>query len=225
MSASFRKDRHAADEEWLDFARDVGEATRRTELSAHLAGGCKRCTSTLRLWQEAVEIGRRDRDYSPPDALIRQVRGSFSLTSPARRRTWVATLVFDSFRQAAPAPVRAAASGGPRQLFYRAGRYAVRLRAEGDVRTGRLSLVGQVMDEERPDDFLHGVTVMVFSGKEAIDRTLTNRLGEFELEGAPAPAPLQLAIGLRGDAFLTVALPVVGGGGDSPPRAKRTNLK
>jgi hypothetical protein len=84
----------------------------------------------------------------------------------------------------------------------------VRLRAEEEQDTGRVSLVGQVMDEQKPDDFMNGVTVMVFSGTEAIDRTLTNRLGEFEFQGAPSVAPLQLAIGLARDGFLTVAVPI-----------------
>ena len=209
MSASYRKERHAADEEWVDFARGLGDGHRRAELSAHLAAGCKRCSVTLGLWQSTVETARRDREYTPPDVLVRQARGSFSLSLPAaKRRTWVAALVFDSFQKAAPAPVRGASAGGPRQLFYRAGRFAVRLRTEEQAETGRLSLVGQVMDEQKPDDFLPGVTVMVFSGSEAIDRTLTNRLGEFAIEGAPTEAPLQLAIGLARDGFLTVAVPI-----------------
>lgn len=221
VSASFRRERHAADEEWLDFARDLGDAARRGELSAHLAGGCRRCAETLRLWQAAIQVGRRDAAYAPPDALIRQVRGAFSLNRPTPRR-FAASLVFDSFRQPVQAGVRAT-SGGPRQLFYRAGRYAVRLRAEEESGTGRVSLVGQVMDEERPGEFLPGVTVMVFSGKDAIDRTLTNRLGEFAFETAPTEAPLQLAIGLAKEGFLTVALPVAkeDGAEDAPPPAKR----
>ena len=84
----------------------------------------------------------------------------------------------------------------------------MRLRAEDELDTGRVSLVGQVMDEQKPGDFMSGVTVMVFSGTEAIDRTLTNRLGEFEFQGAPTEAPLQLAIGLARDGFLTVAVPI-----------------
>ena len=206
MSATYRKERHAADEEWLDYARELGDGPRRAELSAHLASGCTRCTTTLGLWRDAVSAGRRDRDYSPPDAAVRQARGSFSLNRPAKAKSWVATLVFDSFRETAPAPVRGTAGPGPRQLFYRAGRYAVRLRAEEEQ--GRVSIVGQVMDEQKPGDFMNGVTVMVFSGTEAIDRTLTNRLGEFEFQGAPSEAPLQLAIGLARDGFLTVAVPI-----------------
>jgi len=207
VSATYRKERHAADEEWLDYARELGDGPRRAELSAHLASGCARCATTVGLWRDAVSAGRRDRDYTPPDAAVRQALGSFSLNRPAPAKSWVATLVFDSFRETAPAPVRGASGPGPRQLFYRAGRYAVRLRAE-EEETGRVSLIGQVMDEQKPGDFVNGVTVMVFSGTEAIDRTLTNRLGEFEFQGAPSEAPLQLAIGLARDGFLTVAVPI-----------------
>jgi hypothetical protein len=211
VSATYRREKHAADEEWVDFARGLGDDARRGELSAHLASGCRRCASTVALWQSAAAVSRRDRGYAPPDALVRQARGSFSLNRPAKAPSLVATLVFDSFRKAAPAPVRNASVEGPRQLFYRAGRFAVRLRTEEQPETGRVSLVGQVMDELKPDDFLPGVTVMVFSGSEAIDRTLTNRLGEFAIEGAPTEAPLQLAIGLAADGFLTVAVPIKNG--------------
>jgi hypothetical protein len=211
VSASIRREKHAADEEWVDFARGLGDDVRRGELQAHLASGCRRCAATLDLWQSAVAVSRRDRAYEPPDALVRQLRGSFSLSRPAKVPSLVATLVFDSFRKAAPAPVRTASVEGPRQLFYRAGRFAVRLRTEQEPSTGRVSLVGQVIDEQKPDDFMPGVTVMVFSGSEAIDRTLTNRLGEFAFEGAPAHEPLQLAIGLAREGFLTVAVPIKNG--------------
>lgn len=224
VSASFRRDGHAADEEWLDYARAVGDATRRAELSAHLAAGCRRCGDTVRLWQSAVEVARRDRAYAPPDALIRQARGSFALQRPEPRRTFAAALVFDSFREPLRAGVRASAAG-PRQLLYRAGRYAIRLRSESEEETGRVSLVGQVVDEQHPELFLPDVTVMVFDGKEAIERTLTNRLGEFAFDNAPSGA-LRLAIGVADRGFLTVALPVARGEGEEPsPRAKRMNWK
>ncbi len=219
MSASFRANRHAAEEEWLDFARGLGEGPRRAELLAHLAAGCKRCATTLDLWTSSVEAGRRDRDFSPPDALVRQVKGAFALHRKAPSPSWMATLVFDSFKNAAPAAVRATLPG-PRQLFYRAGRYVIRLRAEGEPDSGRLLLLGQVIDEEAPGTFLRGVTVMAFTGDEAIDRTLTNGLGEFELESAPGAAPVRLAIGLAGESFLTVAVPVAPGGGPDPAPAR-----
>jgi hypothetical protein len=225
VSASFRRDRHAADEDWLDYAREVGDPARRAELASHLEAGCRRCADTLRLWLSAVEVAGRDRAYDPPDALLRQVKGAFSLQRPDHRRSLAASLVFDSFLQPLAAGVRSSAPG-PRQLLYKAGRYAVRLRAE-EAATGRLSLVGQVVDEERPGSFLPQVTVLVFAGKEAIDQTLTNRLGEFAFDAAPAE-DLQLAIGLAENGFLTVALPVARsdrGAEAPPPRTKRMNWK
>jgi hypothetical protein len=178
------------------------------------------------LWQGAVETARRDRAYDPPDTVLRQARAAFSLHHPASRPALDASLVFDSLLQALPAGVRSA-SAGPRQLLYKAGRYAIRLRAEGDPRTGRVVLVGQVVDEDVPGSFVPPVTVMVFDGKEAIDQTVTNDFGEFAFDDAPAGA-LRLAVGVPEERFLTVALPVLGGdAGEVPaaPRGKRLNLK
>jgi len=226
VSASFRRTRHAADDDWLDYARETGDAARRTELAAHLEAGCRPCADTLRLWLSAVEVAGRERAYDVPDALLRQVKGGFALQRPNARRELLASLVFDSFLQPLAAGVRASA-GGPRQLLYRAGRYAVRVRAEDEAATGRVSLVGQIVDEERPGSFLPEVTVLVFLGKEAIDQTITNRLGEFAFQDAPRGA-LQIAIGVAENGFLTVALPVARSdrGADTPPtRAKRLNWK
>ena len=102
----------------------------------------------------------------------------------------------------------------------------IRLRAEDESETGRVSLVGQVTDEEHPGAFLPDLTVMVYDGKQAIERTRTNKLGEFAFDDAPAGA-LRLAIGVAERGFLTVALPVArtDRGGRPSPRAKRMNLK
>ena len=214
MSASFRDDGHAADEEWVDYARGLGDPGRRAELARHLEGGCAPCAATLRLWKDAADLARDDRAFAPPDDSVRQVKGAFALGRPERRPSWVASLVYDSLRAPVPAGVRATGSGA-RQLLYRAGRYAVRLRSE-ELPGGRVALVGQVVDEDAPGRFLRGMTVMAWSGDEAIDRSLTNGLGEFELEGRADAAPVRIAIGLAGESFLTVALPVAGGGGDGP---------
>lgn len=219
MSASFRRDQHAADEDWLDFALALGDPGRRADLAAHLASGCRRCADTLRLWLSVAEVAGRDRAYEPPDALIRQVKGAFALERPNARNALAASLVFDSFLQPLAAGVRATAPG-PRQLFYKAGRYAIRLRAEEEPGTGRVSLFGQVVDEEHPGAFLPDVTVMVFDGNKTVDRTLTNRLGEFVFEDAPALG-LQLAIRLGETGYLTVALPVARTARDEAKLEKR----
>lgn len=210
VTTRFRRDQHAADAEALDYVRGTGEAARRGELASHLAAGCARCSATIGLWQSAVEVAGRDLTYAPPDASIRQARGEFALRRPNVRRALTASLVFDSLVRPFAAGVRGASSG-PRQLFYKAGRYAIRLRMQQEG--SGVSLVGQVVDEELPGSFLREVTVVIFDGKESIDRTLANRLGEFAFESAPT-GDLRLAIGVAGNEYLTVALPVapVGGG-------------
>jgi hypothetical protein len=208
VSASFRRDGHFADDEWLDFARGQDAAEQRSRLGAHLQSGCKPCDKALRFWQTVFGLARQDVAYEPPDAVIRQLEGQFALQRPKgalARATLRASLVFDSFKVPLAAGVR---STGPipRQLFYKAGRYAIRLRTDPVPDSDRLMIVGQVVDEENPDHTLSDLAVLIFTGKEIVDRTLTNRLGEFTFEGAPTK-DLRLAVGIRTAGFLTVAMP------------------
>jgi hypothetical protein len=218
VSASFRRTRHAADDELLDYARETGDAARRAELASHLEAGCRRCADTLRLWVSAVDAAGRDRAYDVPDALLRQVKGAFSVHRPDARPL-LASLVFDSFLQPLAAGVRASAAG-PRQLFYKAGRYAVRLRTEPVADSGRLLLVGQVFDEDDPAGALGDIGVLIFRKNATMDRTLTNRLGEFVFETMPDADGLRIAIGVRDHGFLTVALPAAGKRGDETRRSR-----
>lgn len=212
VSASFRRDDHADDALALEYVRQAGDAQARADLAAHLQAGCTRCALSIRLWTSAVAASGRDRSYAPPDASVRQARGAFALRRPTARRGLVASLAFDSALAPLWAGVRASSSGsGPRQLLYKAGRYVIRLRAE-DGATGGRALVGQVVDERLPGSFLADVTVMIFDGKKTVDRTITNRLGEFSFENAP-PGALRLAIGIAKSGFLTVAVPVARKGG------------
>ena len=207
---------HAGDAEWLDYARGLGDADRRHALAAHVEAGCARCTASLRVWEAAVGAAARDRGYAPPDSLLRQAKGAFALSRPSTRRELAASLVFDSFLAPVAAGVRSA-SAGPRLLLYKAGRYEVRLRAESVPGAGRVSLVGQVVDEENPDAFLENMTVMVYDGQRSIDRTTTNRLGEFAFDFEGATPAYQIAIGVPDERFLTVALPIT--------RAEATDLR
>jgi pimeloyl-ACP methyl ester carboxylesterase len=225
VSGSFR-DEHGGDEEWLDYARGLVPHDRRAELASHLDAGCIRCATRSQLWRETIGVAGRLREYDPPDAVVRQMKGAFALHHAAQRPSLVAALVFDSLLHPLPSGVRSAARG-PRQLLYKAGRYVVRLRAEDEGAGGRTSYVGQIIDEELPGAFLADVTVLAFSGTEAIDQTLTNRLGEFAFQAAAAADEMKLAIGLAETGFLTVALPIARTDGPdrTPSPAKRLNWK
>jgi anti-sigma factor RsiW len=208
--AKSRRDGHFADEDWLDFARGQGEPEQRKRLEQHLATGCPRCAEAVDLWRAAVDLASQEADYRPPEGAVRQLRAHFAqrrsegLLARAAQR---ASLIFDSFRQPALVGVRAAGPS-PRQLLYKAGRYAIRLRVEAGAGTDQLSVVGQVMDEQDPRRALPDLAVLMLSETETVDRTLTNRLGEFQLEAAREER-LRLSIALPEIHPFTVPLAVV----------------
>ncbi len=231
LSASLRRDGHFADDEWLDFARHQDGAEQRARLGAHLQSGCRRCERASRFWQSVFDLARQDVAYAPPDAAVRQLKGQFALQPRPKgaleRAALRASLVFDSFKQPLASGVRSAGAEEPRQLFYRAGHYAIRLRTESVADSGRLLIVGQVVDENDPGRALGDLAVLVFKKDATLDRTLTNGLGEFMFEGMPDADSVRIAIGMRDSGFLTVALPVAAAhpGSDDTPRRSRLNWK
>jgi len=120
-----------------------------------------------------------------------------------------AALVFDSFRQPLPAEVRVLGPSA-RRLLYKAGRYRVMLRLEPGADSGRLSLVGQILDEGFPKKPLNDLTVLVSSGGKTVERTLTNRFGEFLLQPDHAK-DLRLSVEAPEIGSFIVSLPSVGG--------------
>jgi hypothetical protein len=197
---------HFSEEDWLDFARAQSGETG-TALERHLASACASCAATLQFWQSVLSLAGREADYAPPDAAVRQARAQFAFARPKgllARAAETAALVFDSFRQPLAAGVRAAGPS-PRQMLYKAGSYVVRLRVEPANGSERLSIVGQVVDDADPGRTLRDLAVLVLSGKQTVDWTLTNQLGEFALDPEPADN-LQLSVGLPDRSPVTVPL-------------------
>jgi len=199
-------ERHFSEEDWLDRARFQGVADEAME--GHLAG-CAACASTASFWRSVVAAAGRDAASLVPDEAVRQARGVFALArlqprGLAARARQAATLVFDSLRQPQPAGVRAAAPSA-RHLLYKAGSYVIRLRVEPAGASDRVSIVGQVLDEADPARALADLAVLALCGPETIDRTLTNPLGEFQLEPEAADN-LRLSVGVPDRGPLTVGL-------------------
>ena len=197
---------HFSEEDWLDFARGQ-VAGRSDEMQRHLASGCAPCGGTLAFWRSVLATAAPEPFYAPPAAAVQLARGRFDIARRkplATRAAEAAALVFDSFRQPLLAGVRAA---GPstRHILYKAGDYLVRLCVEPGSDPSHLSVVGQVVDETDPARTLRDVAVLVLSGKQAVDRTLTNHLGEFHLEPEPADN-LRLSLGVPDRGPLTVPL-------------------
>jgi len=202
---------HFSDEDWVDFARQQGSAYETARLARHLATGCERCTPMLDFWRGVVGLAGPEPSYRPPDGVVGQARAEFAFRRPEGllgRVARKASLVFDSFRQPLPAGVRAAGPS-PRQVLYKAGRYLIMLRVEPTAGSDRLSVVGQILDDGNPKKAVENVAVLVLNGEETVERTLTNRLGEFQMEPNPA-ASLRISIGVPEIGSVNVPWPTAG---------------
>ncbi len=202
---------HFTEEDWVDFACQQAGAEQRARLERHLRTGCERCAETLEVWTAVRGLAGQEASYRPPDDIIAQVRGQFALHRPKGLLARVATsasLVFDSFRQPVPVGIRAA-GGSARQLLFKAGRYAIRLQVEPVADSDRLSVVGQMVDETNPKNPLPDLPVLLLSGQETVDRTLTNTLGEFQLESVPSGS-VRLSVGVPEIGTLTLPGRLVG---------------
>ena len=200
-----RKNDHSSEEDWFDFARQQAPPAVRARLEQHLEKGCSRCTQTVRLWRAVLDVADQEAAYRPPDEALRQLKGDFALRRPKgllERVAEQAALVFDSFRQPQPAGVRTAGAA-PRQLLYKAGRYSIRLRLEPGSDAERLSIVGQLVDEQHSPAAVQDIAVIALKGTKTVDRTLTNHLGEFVLEPASAEN-LRLCVGVAEIGTFTV---------------------
>jgi len=186
---------HFREEDWLDFARALGDSDHRARVAHHLEQGCPECESTLRLWSAVLKVADQEAAAGPPDTAVREMQRRFG----ERRRPGLGerlaaqvALVFDSFRQPQFAGMRSMGSPA-RQLLYKAGRYTIKLQVERVRPRDRWSIVGQILDDEDPDKALREIAVRALAGRRTLDRTLTNTLGEFQLEPGRAPA-LQICV-------------------------------
>ena len=207
---------HFTEEAWADFARQQGEPEQRARLQRHLEG-CERCAQTLDVWTAVVGLAGQEAAYEPPGDVMAQVRARFALHRPlglVERVASSVSLVFDSFRQPMLAGVRAAGSS-PRQLLYKAGRYLIRLQIEREVGSDRLSVVGQIVDEANPKGALDALPVLLLSDDDTLDRTVTNILGEFQLQSDPSES-LRLSVGIPEIGTLTLPGLLAGRGTDGP---------
>ena len=203
--ARTRSSEHYSEEDWFDFAHQQAAPSVRAGLERHLEKGCLRCTQTVRLWRAVLDVADQEAAYRPPDEALRQLKGDFALRRPKgllERVAEQAALVFDSFRQPQPMGVRGAGPS-PRQLLYKAGRYAIRLRLEAAPDTERLSIVGQLVDEHHSPAAVQDIAVLALQGRKTLDRTLTNHLGEFVLEPYAAEN-LRLCVGVAEIGTFTV---------------------
>src|SRR5919109_1341617 len=132
--------------EWADFARNMLSTDQKSEMQHHLDEGCSDCQRMAAFWQQVSSSALREQQYEPPPSVLRAVHGHFALQRPSKSTLLSRMkLVFDSLMNPAPAGIRSSGASA-RQLLYRNGNYSVDLRVEVQADSGRIVMVGQVLD-------------------------------------------------------------------------------
>jgi hypothetical protein len=195
---------HFSEEDCVDFARRQGGDQH--GLEQHLAAGCRRCGRTLSFWEAVHGLAVHESSYRPPKEVVAKAKAEFALRRPAVTTglATTASLIFDSLRQPLPVGIRTVGPA-PLQMVYKAGHYLIMVRVEPTAGSDRLSVVGQIMDEANPKRSLKDLAVVVLKGGETVEHTLTNQLGEFQLESEHAES-IRISIGAEIES-LTVPLP------------------
>jgi CheY-like chemotaxis protein len=102
--------------------------------------------------------------------------------SVTRRVIQAARLIFDSFLQPAPVGIRISQPHG-RRFLYQAGSLMIDLSLEPPLTDSRrISLVGQLMDSDKPESNLDVLSVGLRGSEGPIAVSSTNKFGEFHLE-------------------------------------------
>jgi len=176
--------RHFSLEEWADFARGVAGKLEKNVMQTHLETGCKECAKVFNTWKRIHEAARRESAYSPPESVVRTVKGLgaiHGLGKVSRVKSPIPQLLFDSFRSPLPAGVRSDALTA-RQLLYGLNTYRVDLRIQPQEDSDKVAVVGQILDSSDPDHAIGILHVVLRKGKKIIAESMTNRYGEFHLE-------------------------------------------
>ncbi len=173
---------HFEDEVWVNLVRGTVDQATKAEVEKHLQTGCVECRQAFATWQWMRSSASQDRTYDPPADLVRMLKQEFEIKYPKaeKKETLLASLVFDSFAQAAPLGIRAAAASNARQLLYEANGVTIDMRFEFQP-PQRLIVVGQVL--ENKNHYPMPVPVILFNENgAAVLETMTTDFGEFQFE-------------------------------------------
>jgi hypothetical protein len=218
MEGSGERKKHYSDEEWADLARQVGSQEQMEAMQSHLKQ-CRKCEKVFSMWQRVNEIAHRRQAAEPSETVVRTVKGMYALHGMKARRpmeSLVAELLFDSLQGPLQVGVRSSGTAA-RQLLFGSGEYRIDLRIEPKMDSEKVALVGQVLNAANPDKTVDSAPVALVRGGKVLAKSLTNNLGEFQLEYDLEPH-YELRVTLPGNAQMIVPLvePAAGGTTERP---------
>jgi len=200
---------HFTLEDWVDFARVVAPMKQRKAMQQHLDQGCQKCSNTLKIWTQVLELASRESSYQPPESVVRWAK---SLYQPHPREQklpvaeTLAQLLFDSVQQPLLAGVRGGEASA-RQLVYGDGGFRVDLRMDRIRGTKRSFTVGQVLNTAKLTEYMANLRVVIRHGENILAQSTTNAYGEFDLE-FDAAKDIQLIFEVGENRLLVVPLPL-----------------
>ncbi|MGC2696604.1 MAG: hypothetical protein WA738_12530 [Candidatus Angelobacter sp.] len=179
--------RHFDITEWADYVRNVVSAEQKEQMLAHLQAGCSKCEKVQTLMSRFATICTREAAFQVPRAAELQVKALVALNKAPRRSALerlLGNLVYDSVNDPQPVGVRGTHQIN-RQVLFHAGEYSVDLRFEHEKGSASMVLVGQIANQNAPEDMLANVPVILVAGTRELTRSISNTFGEFQLEYVP----------------------------------------
>jgi hypothetical protein len=172
--------------DWSDFVRGLTQGADRIAMEKHLEFGCTKCQRTERMFHRLARIASTEGRYRVPQAVEHLAKAIFAMQQPGRLSRlprFVPKLIFDSFRSPLPAGVRSR-QGMTRQALYRdhAANFSLDLRLDHEPGSSQVVLVGQIANFKEPAKRHSHVPIFLLSGRDIVARTVSNQLGEFQLE-------------------------------------------
>jgi hypothetical protein len=199
--------KHFTTEEWIDFANEAVDASRRQDMEKHLNEGCSRCKKTLSLWQKVRQTAKSAAECQPPESAVRIAKAGFAgvrLAGKPAKAPGLVEVLFDSFLQ--PLVQGSRSSGSEmRQMLYRAEPYQVDLQIEAKPGGNKLVVTGQLLDLRNPDVPSRNIPVMISNLRGHVVQTKTNEFGEFR-EEIRASSDLELKLLADNDKAVIISL-------------------
>ena len=200
---------HFSEQAWADFVRGIGESETKANIESHLARGCCDCGATSDVWNQLQTIVSNEESYMPPESAVRMVKLEFVTTNSQEQASVLANLLFDTFVQPLAAGIRSGAAVA-RQLVYEAEGLTVDLRLDSQPHSGKILVVGQVLDKRLPRVLPSGVCIALWTPKgQPFLEVSPNESGEFQLE-VNAQDNLRLLIEVAGRKTIRIPLANLG---------------
>jgi hypothetical protein len=199
---------HFEEASWVDLARELVPEAQRARMQSHLESGCAPCNKTYNIWRLVFATAGREASYSPPEDVIRSVKGILPMVrklSLLPRIAETARMIFDSFREPLPAGIRGRVSTA-RHLLYETDDFSIDLRLEKEGKM-KVALAGQVLPKRAGYTNTAQTRVLILgSDGRLLGHRTASSFGEFQVE-ITAQDELEVYVQLPDASVKRVTLP------------------